>query len=596
MVLAAGTQPDGTPLCAGSWRPQSFDVGKSDFDILFGAAFMRSVYSVFDFGDFAADNQTMGQPYLKFWSLVNGSDASNDFHAIRGGVKNSTFLSNQGVNDPGADSTPHDGTGNSASSGGGGPDLSTLQSSVDNINKLVPILFAITGLNLAILVGIIAIFLFMRSKRRRRNGTAKGGKPNKGRTSALAKDPEDLAPPESPGSFIALPRPRAPALQNEYRPLSSGATLRDSMLYDAPKSPGSMGKFNPEAKYDPPLHPRQSIAETIPEELEGSSGRLSMAEMMATRRAQYMSGGPFSPASNGSFDSLPMGSRQSMDPFSRQSAVVLESDLAGQSLTSPSMTVTPPEEADLTSAVDESDEHLRDGTAIPLVPMIPPPPQEPPQREEGSRTPPPRQGVLPPGSPPTLRRPAFVTPPGPIPALRHSDVYGGLQAPDAARFEQMRHSIAGNEGVQQFEPPPREAFTSWRGPPEAGPGPAAPPTVTVPAPAMPGRLFPMGGNTLTVDTFTPPRAVSLYDAPVMPQPSLERPMSQYELGVATPPVVPPRSSARFSHLPSRTASGGDGGASPSPLRQHAVDENPPPPSRSRASSRTPSIAESRKDV
>jgi len=307
----------------------------------------------------------------------------------------------------------------------------------------------------------------------------------------------------------------------------------------------------------------------------------------------------------------------------------LESDLAGQSLTSPSITgitVTPPEEADLTSAdadVDESDQHLRDilsGTAIPLVPMIPPPPQErslyqtqadPPQREEGSRTPPPRQGVLPPGSPPTLRRPAFagLTPPEPgyIPALRHSDVYGGgapLQAPDAGRFEQMRHSIAGNEGVQQFEPPPREAFTSWRGgqgPPEAGYSPPAPPTITAPAPAMPGR-----GNTLTVDTFTPPRAVSLYDSPVMPRPSPERPMSQYELGVAgtgaaAPPVVPPRSSARFSHLPSRTASGGDSGGPPpppSPLRQQAfrVDGNAPSPSRSRASSRAPSIAESRKDV
>ncbi|KIJ57034.1 hypothetical protein M422DRAFT_238611 [Sphaerobolus stellatus SS14] len=274
MVQIVTTDSNGNPVCAGTWRPQTLTVGSSDFDFIFGVAFMRSVYSMFDFGDFQSDNKTLGNPYLRLWSVVNGTDASKDFHTVRGGTVNSTFTSNIGVNaissDPNASQT---GTGNAVT----GVDLATLQTSIDKFDKLIPILFGLTGLNLLVLFAIGVIF-FWRSARRRRG--SKGGKPrsiksNRSIRNAPSPLPEvtEVAPEgeSSPGSFIPLPRPRAPAMQNEYRPLSSGSTLRDSQLYDPPKSPSS-AKFDPNAQYDPyamqerydPAPINRSISEVLP--------------------------------------------------------------------------------------------------------------------------------------------------------------------------------------------------------------------------------------------------------------------------------------------------------------------------------------------
>lgn len=59
-------------------------------DWVLGDSFLRAVYSVYDFGDFDA-NLTMGNPYMKFWSIVDPDEASVEFHQIRGGIPNTNI-------------------------------------------------------------------------------------------------------------------------------------------------------------------------------------------------------------------------------------------------------------------------------------------------------------------------------------------------------------------------------------------------------------------------------------------------------------------------------------------------------------------------
>jgi saccharopepsin len=59
-------------------------------DFLIGDNFLRSVYSVYDFGDFDASGN-MGNPYMKFLSLVDPDAASVEFHQLRGGTPNTNI-------------------------------------------------------------------------------------------------------------------------------------------------------------------------------------------------------------------------------------------------------------------------------------------------------------------------------------------------------------------------------------------------------------------------------------------------------------------------------------------------------------------------
>jgi saccharopepsin len=46
---------------------------------------LRSVYSIYDFGDFDSSGR-MGNPYMKLLSIVDPNAASADFHKLRGGT------------------------------------------------------------------------------------------------------------------------------------------------------------------------------------------------------------------------------------------------------------------------------------------------------------------------------------------------------------------------------------------------------------------------------------------------------------------------------------------------------------------------------
>jgi len=74
--------------CIGSFVPQSIPI---DVDFLIGDNFLRSVYSVYDFGDFDSSGD-MGNPYMRFLSLVNPDEASVEFHELRGGAPNTNIV------------------------------------------------------------------------------------------------------------------------------------------------------------------------------------------------------------------------------------------------------------------------------------------------------------------------------------------------------------------------------------------------------------------------------------------------------------------------------------------------------------------------
>ncbi|KAK0468360.1 aspartic peptidase domain-containing protein [Desarmillaria tabescens] len=69
--------------CVGSFLPENLGVGTGQFDWLFGANVLRSMYSVYDFGDFDSDGN-IGNPYVKLLSLTDPDEASAEFCQARG--------------------------------------------------------------------------------------------------------------------------------------------------------------------------------------------------------------------------------------------------------------------------------------------------------------------------------------------------------------------------------------------------------------------------------------------------------------------------------------------------------------------------------
>lgn len=193
--------------CTGSWLPQTLSVGQSEFDFLLGDAVLRSLYTVYDFGDFDSNNN-MGDPYVRLWSLVNGSDASAEFHQVRGGTANNTFLSNNDVNAASSSANSL----NSTSTTDPSSDVGDLQTKVNNIIKWAPYVLGLVGLNVLILL-VVLIVTIVGCVRRRKNARVAG-------------------PPS--GSYIQRP---LGGQTHDYRPISLQSTLQNdpSQAYETPK-------------------------------------------------------------------------------------------------------------------------------------------------------------------------------------------------------------------------------------------------------------------------------------------------------------------------------------------------------------------------
>lgn len=132
-------------------------------DILIGDNVLRSVYSVYDFGDFDSSGN-MGNPYMKLLSVVDPDEASKDFHSLRGGTART-----------GITYTPSNVAGTSTAGSGSSSGTTISDSLANTLNKLVdyiPAMLAILGLNAVVLlvaiIGGLCYFIRRRGKNARR--------------------------------------------------------------------------------------------------------------------------------------------------------------------------------------------------------------------------------------------------------------------------------------------------------------------------------------------------------------------------------------------------------------------------------------------
>jgi len=195
-------------VCIGSFVPLAVAVG-NDIDWLIGDNFLRSVYSVYDFGDFDASGN-MVNPYLKFLSLVIPDQASVDFHNVRGGTPNQNITY----------------TGLSEAA------LQTSQS-LGMIVKFIPPMFALVALNSLVLIICCVVWLVSFCRKRR--------------VRAIARIPRSRSsmrpmPLNDTSSYIAeatTPSPSTPL--HTYEPVSMALT-EDTFVPPTPAFYNSEGR------------------------------------------------------------------------------------------------------------------------------------------------------------------------------------------------------------------------------------------------------------------------------------------------------------------------------------------------------------------
>jgi len=143
-------------LCIGSFVPSSFNIG-NDFDWLVGDNFLRSVYSVYDFGDFDASGQ-MGNPYMKLLSIIDADQASVDFHKERGGTPrtNITYTGLNGISVEPSFAISTD-----------------ISNSLELIGKFIPAMLGIVALNALILIVCCIVWLVRVFRKRRQHPVAR---------------------------------------------------------------------------------------------------------------------------------------------------------------------------------------------------------------------------------------------------------------------------------------------------------------------------------------------------------------------------------------------------------------------------------------
>ncbi|EJD01502.1 acid protease [Fomitiporia mediterranea MF3/22] len=145
--------------CIGSFIPQELAIGSGQFDWILGDNFLRSVYTMYDLGDFDS-NGNMGNPYIKLLNLTDPNEASSEFVGVRGGTARTNITYNA------AD-------GGSSS---GSTSISIAGTTADKLNKLVdyiPAVLAILALNALALLIISAVGLIFLCRRRRRRNSRK---------------------------------------------------------------------------------------------------------------------------------------------------------------------------------------------------------------------------------------------------------------------------------------------------------------------------------------------------------------------------------------------------------------------------------------
>jgi len=194
-------------ICIGSFIPASFSVG-NDFDWLVGDNFLRSVYSVYDFGDFDSSGQ-MGDPYMKFLSIIDPDQGSIDFCKERGCTPRSN-ISYVGLN--GASVAPSFAISNDISE------------SLEMIGKWIPAILGVVALNALVLIIVSIVWLVTVCRKRKARSTARTPR------SRMSPMPMNLRNSYIPGT--------PPGQRHIYEPVSMALT-EDTFV---PPSPAFFGK------------------------------------------------------------------------------------------------------------------------------------------------------------------------------------------------------------------------------------------------------------------------------------------------------------------------------------------------------------------
>ncbi|KAF8076381.1 aspartic peptidase A1 [Lyophyllum atratum] len=185
-------------VCVGSFVPQLVTVADGDFDWLVGDNFLRSVYSIYDFGDFDESGK-MGNPYMKLLPIVDPDEASLDFHQARGGQAK-TNITYQGLD--GAAAMPSFNISQDISS------------SLERIGRYLPAMLGVVALNALILI-VLAIAGTVIYCRRRQPSARVRARAAPGRMSPMPMNPRHSY---VAGSGLPPPQPHI------YEPVSMALT------------------------------------------------------------------------------------------------------------------------------------------------------------------------------------------------------------------------------------------------------------------------------------------------------------------------------------------------------------------------------------
>ncbi|KAK7695439.1 hypothetical protein QCA50_000075 [Cerrena zonata] len=147
--------------CVGSFIPSSVSVGANSFDWLIGDSVLRSLYSIYDFGDFDSSGN-VGNPYIKFLSIVDPNEASVEFHKVRGGSSSGNITFN---------------AANSTDTGSESTSVKISEDLANTLNKMgtyIPVLLAIMALNaLVILILLVSALVYVLRRRGKKSRTRK---------------------------------------------------------------------------------------------------------------------------------------------------------------------------------------------------------------------------------------------------------------------------------------------------------------------------------------------------------------------------------------------------------------------------------------
>ncbi|KIY73636.1 acid protease [Cylindrobasidium torrendii FP15055 ss-10] len=209
----------GDSTCIGSFVPDSsLSVTNDDaslFDYIFGVNVLRSMYSLYDFGDFDS-NGGMTTPYVKLLALTTPDTASKTFCAVRGCTAKTgiTYATSSNTFD--------------------GPvkAVSVSSDTVDKITTYIPIILAILALNAVVLLTIVIVAIVVLVRKCKRKPTARVPSGRGGPMSLQLRSSDAGSHTYEPVSMAdTLVPPSASFHKNGDRPKSM-ATIGTAKNYD----------------------------------------------------------------------------------------------------------------------------------------------------------------------------------------------------------------------------------------------------------------------------------------------------------------------------------------------------------------------------